>query len=53
MDRLTAQALGTFPVGIFAGTLLQLRAELAALSGRYDDAETELRAARRALGQTN
>ena len=52
VDRLTAQALGTFPVGIFAGTLLQLRAELAALSGRYDDAETELRAARRALGQT-
>ncbi len=39
-DRLTARALGTFPVGIFAGTLLQLRAELAALSGRYDDAET-------------
>ena len=52
VDRLTAQALGTFPVGIFAGTLLQLRAELAALSGRYDDAETELRAARRALGET-
>ena len=53
VDRLTAQALGTFPVGIFGcGTLLQLRAELAALSGRYDDAETELRAARRALGQT-
>ena len=51
-DRLTARALGTFPVGIFAGTLLQLRAELAALSGRYDDAETELRAARRALGET-
>jgi tetratricopeptide (TPR) repeat protein len=30
VDRLTARALGTFPVGIFAGTLLQLRAELAA-----------------------
>jgi ATP/maltotriose-dependent transcriptional regulator MalT len=51
-DRLTARALGTFPVGIFAGTLLQLRAELAALAGRYDDAVTELRAARRALGET-
>jgi DNA-binding CsgD family transcriptional regulator len=40
------------PEGIFAATLLQLRAELAAMRGRYQDAATDLRAARRALGQS-
>jgi DNA-binding CsgD family transcriptional regulator/tetratricopeptide (TPR) repeat protein len=51
-DRLTAQALSALPEGIFAVTLLQLRAELAAMSGRYEDAAAELSAARRAVGHS-
>jgi DNA-binding CsgD family transcriptional regulator len=41
------------PEGVFAATVLQLRAELAAMTGRYEDAGTDVRAARRALGQTH
>ena len=40
------------PEGVFAATVLILRAELAAMTGRYQDADTDVRAARRALGQT-
>jgi DNA-binding CsgD family transcriptional regulator len=53
VDQLTTQALNMLPEGIFAATLLQLRAELAAMSGRYADALTDLRATRQALGQSN
>jgi DNA-binding CsgD family transcriptional regulator len=52
VDRLTAQALGALPEGVFGATLHQLRAELAAMRGRYDEAARELRNARRVLGET-
>jgi DNA-binding CsgD family transcriptional regulator len=52
VDRLTAEALNTGPEGVFAATLFQLRAELAAMSGRLDDAASQLRAARRAMGSS-
>jgi DNA-binding CsgD family transcriptional regulator/tetratricopeptide (TPR) repeat protein len=52
VDGLLAQALSTVPEGIFGGTVLQLRAERAAMSGRYAAAEADLRAARGALGGT-
>ena len=52
-DEMTAQALRVQPEGVFAATLRRLRAELAALRGRYDDAAAELRDARRALGATS
>ena len=51
-EQLAAQVLGAMPEGVFAATVLQLRAELAAMSGRYADADAGLRAARRALGQS-
>ncbi len=51
-DQLAAQALTAMPEGVFAATVLQLRAELAAMTGRYADADENMRAARRALGQT-
>ncbi|HEX5297182.1 MAG TPA: AAA family ATPase [Streptosporangiaceae bacterium] len=50
-DQLAAQAVNAMPEGVFAATVLQLRAELAAMAGRYDDADDDVRAARRALGQ--
>ena len=52
VDGLLAQALSSVPEGVFAGTVLELRAERAAMSGRYDDAEADLRTARGALGGT-
>jgi DNA-binding CsgD family transcriptional regulator/tetratricopeptide (TPR) repeat protein len=52
-DEMTARALRAAPEGVFAATLRQLRAELCALRGRYDDALSELRDARRALGVTS
>jgi DNA-binding CsgD family transcriptional regulator len=51
-EQLATQALNAMPEGVFAATVLQLRAELAAMTGRYEDADTDVRAARRALGQT-
>ena len=45
---LPAAALGT-EAGVFAGTLLLLRAEMLAVSGRQDEAEGDLREARRHL----
>jgi DNA-binding CsgD family transcriptional regulator len=52
VDGLLTQALSSVPEGVFAATVLQLRAERAAMSGRYADAEADLRTARRALGGT-
>ena len=52
-DEITARALRAVPEGVFAATLRQLRAELGALRGRYDDAAGELRDARRAVGATD
>jgi DNA-binding CsgD family transcriptional regulator len=51
-EQLAAQALNSMPEGVFAATVLQLRAELAAMTGRYADAGDDVGAARRALGQT-
>src|SRR5690348_8741228 len=51
-DQLAAQALNAMPEGIYAATVLLLRAELAAMTGRYDDADRDVRTARRLLGQT-
>ena len=51
-DRLTGRALSGLPEGVFGEALWQLRAELAAMRGRYDDAASELRAGRRAIGDT-
>jgi DNA-binding CsgD family transcriptional regulator len=42
------ERLGALPEGLFGVALLKLRAELAAMRGRYDDAADELCAARRA-----
>ena len=52
-DQLATQAVNAMPEGVFAATVLQLRAELAAMTGRYADADTDVRAARQALGQTH
>jgi DNA-binding CsgD family transcriptional regulator/tetratricopeptide (TPR) repeat protein len=52
VDGLLAQALSSVPEGVFAATVLQLRAERAAMSGRYADAESDLRTARGALAGT-
>ncbi|HET9968667.1 MAG TPA: AAA family ATPase [Streptosporangiaceae bacterium] len=51
-EQLTAQALNAMPEGIFAATVLLLRAELAAMTGRHDDADRDVHAARRLLGPT-
>jgi len=51
-DRLTAQALSAQPEGLYGTALLKLRAELAAMRGRYDDAARELQAARRRMRDT-
>jgi len=51
-DRLTGRALSGLPEGVFGAALWQLRAELAAMRGRYDDAAGALRAGRRAIGDT-
>ena len=50
--QLAARALDAMPEGVFAATVLQLRAELGAMTGRYEDADADVRAARRALGDT-
>ena len=39
-DRVALDALSSQPEGVFAATLLEVRGQLAALSGRYDEAET-------------
>ncbi|HYX61540.1 MAG TPA: AAA family ATPase [Streptosporangiaceae bacterium] len=52
-EQLATQAVNAMPEGVFAATVLQLRSELAAMTGRYHDAEADVRAAQRALGQTH
>ena len=51
-EQLSAQALAARPEGLFGVALHKLRAELAAMRGRYDDANDELRAGRRSMGDT-
>jgi DNA-binding CsgD family transcriptional regulator/tetratricopeptide (TPR) repeat protein len=52
-EQLATQAVNAMPEGVFAATVLQLRSELAAMTGSYHDAEADVRAAQRALGQTH
>jgi DNA-binding NarL/FixJ family response regulator len=52
-DEITARALRALPEGVFDASVRQLRAELCALRGRYDDAAGELQRARQAIGNTN
>ena len=51
-DRLIAEALAAQPEGVFGATLHQLRAELAAMRGGYDEAGSELRAASQTFSHT-
>jgi DNA-binding CsgD family transcriptional regulator/tetratricopeptide (TPR) repeat protein len=51
-DELTARALAAQPEGVFSATLHGLRAELAAMRGRYDEAARELGETRRTVGDT-
>jgi DNA-binding CsgD family transcriptional regulator/tetratricopeptide (TPR) repeat protein len=51
-DELLAPALAALPEGVFSATLHGLRAELAAMRGRYDEAARELRETRRTVGDT-
>jgi DNA-binding CsgD family transcriptional regulator len=51
-DRLTGRALSALPEGVFGAALWQLRAELAAMRGGYDDAAREFRAGCLAMGDT-
>ncbi|HET9973233.1 MAG TPA: AAA family ATPase [Streptosporangiaceae bacterium] len=51
-DRLLTRGLAVMPEGVFAGGLEILRAELAAMRGRFDDAAAALQGARRAVGDT-
>src|SRR5580698_214783 len=50
-EQLATRALDSMPEGVFAATVLLLRAELAAMTGRPAAADADVRAARRALGQ--
>jgi ATP/maltotriose-dependent transcriptional regulator MalT len=49
---MVARALAALPEGMFSATLQGLRAELAAMRGRYDEAAHELRETRRKVGDT-
>jgi DNA-binding CsgD family transcriptional regulator len=50
VDRLISTALTELPEGVFGATLEELRTELAALRGHYDEAARRLRDARRLVG---
>jgi DNA-binding CsgD family transcriptional regulator len=52
-NEMTARAPRALPEGVFGATVQHLQAELCALRGRYDDAASELREARQAVGTTN
>jgi ATP/maltotriose-dependent transcriptional regulator MalT len=52
-EAMAAAAPGAEPPGIYAGNLLLLRAELNMLSGRRNEAEIELREARRHLRRSS
>jgi DNA-binding CsgD family transcriptional regulator/tetratricopeptide (TPR) repeat protein len=51
VDQMTAEGLRALPEGVFAGTLHQIRAELAAMRGDYDMARRELKDLRRTVGE--
>ena len=51
VDQLTAEGLRVLPEGVFAGTLHQIRSELAAMRGDYEDASRELRQLRRSVSE--
>ncbi len=51
--EMIARALSAQPEGVFAAVLHQVRAQLCALRGQYDEAATELAAARQAIGAVN
>ena len=51
-ERLASQALNAMPEGVFAIGVLAFRAELAAMRGRYREADADLRAARRWLSHS-
>jgi ATP/maltotriose-dependent transcriptional regulator MalT len=51
-DEITERALRAVPEGVFGASVRQLRAEMCALRGRYDEAADELRGARQAIGTT-
>ncbi|HEX3490839.1 MAG TPA: AAA family ATPase [Streptosporangiaceae bacterium] len=53
VDDLLMRAMNAMPEGVFAATLHHLRAELAVMRGRYDDAARDLRDGRRVMGDTN
>jgi tetratricopeptide (TPR) repeat protein len=44
-EQLATRAVNAMPEGVFAATVLQLRAELAVMTGRYPDADADVRAA--------
>jgi DNA-binding CsgD family transcriptional regulator/tetratricopeptide (TPR) repeat protein len=50
VDQITAEGLRVLPEGVFAGTLLQVRSELAAMRGDYEDASRQLGQLRRSVG---
>jgi DNA-binding CsgD family transcriptional regulator len=50
--QLISEGLRALPEGVFAGTLHQLGAELAAMRGDYEEAGRELREMRRTVGDT-
>jgi DNA-binding CsgD family transcriptional regulator len=52
-QQLAGQALNAVPEGVFGATVLLLRGELAAMTGRYADADADIRAARRLLSGTS
>ena len=52
VDRLLTLGLSVMPEGVVAGFLEMMRAELAAMRGRLDEAAPALRASRRTVGDT-
>ena len=51
-EKLLKQGLGVMPEGVFAAGLELMTSELAAMRGRFDEAASALRAAKRTLGET-
>src|SRR6185437_11087512 len=51
-EELITGALAALPEGVFGATLHGLRADVAAMRGRYDEAARELRETRRIIGDS-
>jgi DNA-binding CsgD family transcriptional regulator len=51
-DKLASQSLAALPEGVFSATLRQVRAEIAVMRGRYDEAAAGNRATERIIGDT-